>query len=32
MLKAVQRGDLDWRYLVNPPDGNDDAEGSSMDF
>ena len=20
MLKAVERGDLDWRYLVNPPD------------
>ncbi len=32
MLKAVQRGDLDWRYLVNPPDRDDGAEGSSMDF
>ncbi|HHT66189.1 MAG: methylglyoxal synthase [Caldicoprobacterales bacterium] len=21
MLKAVERGDLDWRYLVNPPEG-----------
>jgi len=24
MLKAVERGDLDWRYLVNPPDKQND--------
>ena len=23
MLKAVERGDLDWRYLVNPPRQDD---------
>ncbi len=25
MLKAVERGDLDWRYLVNPPNSPDDS-------
>jgi methylglyoxal synthase len=24
MLKAVERGDLDWRYLVNPPKEQND--------
>ncbi|MBE3102045.1 MAG: methylglyoxal synthase [Firmicutes bacterium] len=24
MLKAIERGDLDWRYIVNPPRTNND--------